>query len=67
MTEWQQTTEHKDVSKRYVRHLDGRRGVYLNEVGNHGDKRIVVCDTGAEEVWSYSVITWLYLIPKEEW
>lgn len=67
MADWQQATEHKDVSKNYVRHTDGRRGVYLHEVGLHGDKKIVVCDTGAEETWRYNDITWLYLVPKEDW
>lgn len=67
MTGWQQTPDQPDVSKKYVRHDDGRRGVILHEVGSHGEKKVVVCDTGAEEIWSYRHLTWLYLLPKEEW
>lgn len=55
------------ISDKYVRHEDGRRGVIIKENETDWQHRVVVCDTGEEELWHFQMIYWLYLIPRESW
>lgn len=54
------------TSKYYVKHENGKRGVITGRLSDL-EYRVVICDTGEEELWHYQSIYWLYLIPKEDW
>lgn len=54
------------TSEKYVKNENGRRGVIIGKE-NDWEYRVVICDTGEEELWHYQSIYWLYLMPKETW